>query len=228
MGPEIARSEAANLLGEFSALLQQIGSPAGSALSYGSKPLSGLQAFLESYLSEILLPLELPAIAEACGHAMRAELRELVAQDQRLDAALRLTPFAAPSRQIGRLQLTRMRPLRDDRTVQRYLAAVESRQAHGWHTLVYGLTLAVYSLPLRQGLLYYAQETLSGLATAAAGEANDAESESSRIVAELMERVPAAVEASLLETSRNGHHAQTIRTTPGPAGQPETSSSPGV
>ena len=43
------------------------------------------------------------------------------------------------------------RPLRDQRLVQRYLTAVEQGEAQGWHTLVYGLTLAVYSLPLRQG-----------------------------------------------------------------------------
>ena len=49
-------------------------------------------------------------------------------------------------------------PLRDERVVQRYLAAVESGEAHGWHTLVYGLTLVVYSLPLRQGLLGYAHQ----------------------------------------------------------------------
>jgi len=43
--------------------------------------------------------------------------------------------------------------------VQRYLGAVEAGVAHGWHTLVYGLTLEIYSLPLRQGLLGYAQQT---------------------------------------------------------------------
>ncbi|MGA2173885.1 MAG: urease accessory UreF family protein [Verrucomicrobiota bacterium] len=202
-GPEIAPSEAANLLGDFSALLQQIGSPVVSAAlpspKGGATPgeFPALQEFLEAYLSEILLPLELPAIVEACGHARRGELRELIAQDQRLNAPLRLTPFAGPSRQIGRLQLTRMRPLRDDRTVQRYLAAVESGHAHGWHTVVYGLTLAVYSLPLRQGLLYYAQETLAGLAGAAARGAGGAQSDLSRALEDLLARVPAAVEASL-------------------------------
>ena len=83
-----------------------------------------------------------------------------------------------------------MRPLRDDRVVQRYLDAVESGRAFGWHTIMYGLTLAVYSLPLRQGLLFYAQQTLAGLAAAA-------ESELAGALDELMNRVPPAVEASL-------------------------------
>jgi len=205
-GSEGARSEAANLLGEFSALLQQIGSPVACAASsitaagLTAKEFPARQELLETYLEEILLPLELPAIVEACGHALRGELRELIAQDQRLDAPLRQTPFAGPSRQVGRQQLSRMRPLRDDRMVQRYLAAVESGRAYGWHPLVYGLTLAVYSLPLRQGLLFYAQETLAALAGAAAG----GKSILSLAVEDLMARLPAAVTASLTANGAPG------------------------
>ena len=143
----------------------------------------------------MLLPLELPAIVEACGHAARGELRELISQDQRLAAALRQTPFARPSQQVGRLHLMRMRPLRDDRLVQRYLKAVESGQASGWHTLVYGVTLAVYSVPLRQGLLFYGQETLATLAGAATDE--PIEPAFSSLLESLTERVFAAVAASL-------------------------------
>ena len=58
--------------------------------------------------------------------------------------------------------------MRDQRVVQRYLQAVEGGQANGWHTLVYGLTLAVYSLPLRQGLLGYAHQTTRGFIYSAA------------------------------------------------------------
>jgi hypothetical protein len=87
------------------------------------------------------------------------------------------------------------RPLRDERTAQRYLAAVQSGQAHGWHTMVYGVTLAVYSLPLRQGLLHYAQETLSALASAAGRAGNVAEAELAEILTPLLARIPQAVEA---------------------------------
>jgi urease accessory protein UreF len=52
--------------------------------------------------------------------------------------------------------------------VRRYLQAVEEGRAQAWHTLVYGLTLAIYSLPLRQGLLNYARQTLRGFIQAAA------------------------------------------------------------
>jgi len=56
-----------------------------------------------------------------------------------------------PGRRVGQSQLKRFRSLRDHRLVQRYLKAVGEGRAHGWHTLVYGITLSVYSLPLIQG-----------------------------------------------------------------------------
>ena len=40
--------------------------------------------------------------------------------------------------------------------------AVEAGAAHGWHTLVYGMTLAVYSLPVLPGLMSYERQTLLG------------------------------------------------------------------
>lgn len=155
------------------------------------------EVFLREYWEGVLLSVELPAIAQACGHARRGEVRELISQDQSLAASLRETPFAGPSQQAGRARLLRMRPLRDDRLVQRYMKAVESGQAHGWHTLVYGVTLAVYSLPLRQGLLFYAQETMAALAGAPTGGSN--------VLTDLLERLPAAVSASIAAAETTVH-----------------------
>jgi urease accessory protein UreF len=201
-----APSEAECLLGDFRALLQQVGSP-----GFLPEPLNpfwsaavdrptALGPFLEAYLAQLLLPLELPAIVEACGHARHGELRELLAQDDRLTTPLLPTPFAAPSRRMGRLQLARLRPLRDHRFIQRYLAAVESGSAHGWHTLVYGITLAVFSLPLRQGLLHYSRETLSALATAAGRSRSIGEWELDQILSPVFVRLPGAVESALAGT----------------------------
>ena len=53
--------------------------------------------------------------------------------------------------------------------VQRYLRAVQAGEAHAWHTVVYGLILSLYSLPPRQGLLSYAQQTMRGFVRSAAG-----------------------------------------------------------
>jgi hypothetical protein len=190
-GPEFARSDAATVRGEFSALLQQIGSPDFFGFFDASFEAVSGQGFLQSYVTHLLLPVELPAIAEACGHTLRGELRELIAQDQRLTPQISATPFGSPSRRVGRLQLARLRPLRDERLVRRYLVAVETGRAEGWHTLVYGLTLALYSLPLRQGLLHYSQETLTTLAK------NFAHPDGAPPLDTLMDQVPDAVEAAL-------------------------------
>jgi urease accessory protein UreF len=200
--PGFPWSEADNLLGDFSALLQQVG--VHGLLSNFEPPLAppsgriteveALQTFLDAYLNEIMLPVELPAIVGACGHVRRGETRELIGLDQRLAGDARLAPFASASRQIGAKQLQRLRPLRDERTVQRYLGAVESGQAGGWHTLVYGLTLAVYAFPLRQGLAHYARETLAGLAGAAAGPGYFFNPACREMLQNLLTRLPAAVE----------------------------------
>jgi urease accessory protein UreF len=200
-----AQSEAENLLGDFCALLRQVGvrgiSPAcHSPLAPPSQRITGLpalQGFLDTYLTQILLPLELPAIAEACGRVRRGQARELIALDRQLAGEARLAPFASASRKIGALQLQRLKPLRDERTVQRYLCAVESGRAEGWHTLVYGLTLAVYSFPLRQGLFHYARETLSGLARAAAGPGTFFDPACQEMLETFLARLPEAVETAI-------------------------------
>jgi hypothetical protein len=191
LGTEFSQGDAASPQQDFSALLRQIGSPDYFdyfGISFDLPPATG---FLEAYVIELLLPVELPAIAHACGHALRQQHRELVAQDQSLTDKIGLTPMASPSRRMGRLQLSRLRPLRDERVLRRYAEAVEAGKAEGWHTIVYGLTMALYSLPMRQGLIHYARETL---ATLARNFAHPGETPNLDI---LMERVPNAVEAAL-------------------------------
>jgi len=202
---EIARSAAENLLGDFSALLQQLGvrgiSPAFDppATATAAQPIDvpALQGFLEDYYAQVLLPVDLPAIAGAFERGRRGETRELIALDRQLAQESRLAPFAAASRKIGGAELRRMKPMRGERTVQRYLTAVESGQADGWHMLVYGLTLAVYSFPLRQGLLHYARETVSALAFAATGAKQFFDPACQGLVRGILARLPAAVEKTL-------------------------------
>lgn len=163
--------ETTELLGDWHPLVQQLGSAEGLvALSTASHSLHlsnvdsvpSLLRFLEAYQSQILIPFELPAIQRAYRHASRNETRELIAFDQQLAAEPVLKPFANASRRVGQAQLRRLRPLRDHRLLQRYLRAVDDGLANGWHTLVYGLTLSVYSLPVLQGLTSYEKQTLLG------------------------------------------------------------------
>jgi urease accessory protein UreF len=167
----------AEWLGDAHPLVAQLGTAEGLASMHALgnsltvKPITSLAAlrgFLQAYHEKILLPHELPAIQTAFNHSSRNEVRELIAFDQELANEPMLRDFARASHRVGRDQLQRLRPLRDERMVQRYLTAVESGQAHGWHTLVYGMTLVLYSLPSRQGLLGYAHQTTRGFIHAAA------------------------------------------------------------
>ena len=132
---QLALSDAAEWLGDWHPLAEQLGSTDGlvtlGAVSASLRlapvhNLASLRLFLRNYQSQILLPFELPAIQGAHGHAARHEVRELVALDQSLAAQPILSDFAAASRRVGQSQLRKLRPLRDQRVVQRYLEAVES------------------------------------------------------------------------------------------------------
>ncbi len=81
----------------------------------------------------------------------------------------RMRLFAEASRAVGRSQLRRLLPMRDQRLVRRYYEAVEVGRVNGWHVLVYGVVLDLFSLPLRQGLMTYARQTTSGFIERAAG-----------------------------------------------------------
>lgn len=194
----------AEWLGDAHPLVEQLGSADGLvsldalAESLALPPVASLRAlrdFLHGYHTQILLPHELPAINAAHTHAASQHARELVGLDQQISREPALRDVASASRRVGQAQLQRLRPLRDERIVQRYLHAVESGQAQGWHTLVYGLTLAVYSLPLRPGLLGYAQQTTRGFIQAAARSLGGGEAEYRELFDELCVPLPAAVES---------------------------------
>jgi urease accessory protein UreF len=159
------------LLGEHHPLVQQLGS-AEELHSLGQvsdllqmppvQDIETLRRFLKTYQSRVLMPLELPSIHQAYLHAASSRLRELIELDGRIASSNPSPELSNASRRVGQMELKRLRPLRDVRVLQRYLRAVETHQAQGWHTVVFGLTLAVYSVPLRQGLLGYAQQVIRG------------------------------------------------------------------
>lgn len=95
--------------------------------------------------------------------------------------------------------MQKLRPLRDQRLLQRYLQAVEEGHAHGWHTLVYGVTLAIYSLPLRQGLLGYAHQTTRSFIYSAARSLELSEHQCRALFDELCVGLPSAIEELLRE-----------------------------
>lgn len=198
------------MLGDLHPLIEQLGSLEGLVTLAGASGAvqirhittpADLRQFLRNYHVQILQPCELPAIQRAFTHASRNEVRELVAFDREIDGEPILKNFASASRRVGQSQLQRLRPLRDQRVVQRYLAAVEKGEATGWHTLVYGLTLAVYSVPLRQGLFGYARQTTRGFIHSAARSLKFSETDCLCLLEELTQEFPAAIEVLLAKTT---------------------------
>lgn len=165
---DVARAEAIRWLGDWHPLVRQIAAGEGvahapTAGSPHAAPalvsVGALHAFLLNYKVTVLLPFELPVVKQACEHTIRNEIKELLELDRHLSKQPWFEAFKQDSRTAGRLHLERLKPLRDHRGVRRYLTAVEAGKAAGWHLLVAGVALGLYSLPLRQGLMDYALHT---------------------------------------------------------------------
>lgn len=210
---EFTPEEVRELRGGWVPLLAQVGRPAG--LAAGGEPAAvldparvdsvpTLRLFLRAYVTEILLPLELPAIACAFAQAQRNELRELLATTHALGGEARLREFAVASQRVGHAQLQRLRPLTDERFARRFREAVEQGRALPWHTVVFGVTLAIYSLPLRPGLLQYARQMLGGFVAAAPPLARMDASAAEELLAELCGELGAGVEAVLAAQGGGG------------------------
>lgn len=195
-------------LGDWHPLAEQLGSANGlAALSDISASmqvplvhdLPSLRHFLATYQKQLLLPIELPAVQRAFDHTCRHEVRELAEFDRQLAAEPALKPFAEASRRVGQTELLKLRPLRDERIVRRYLEAVERKEANAWHTIVYGMTLALYSMPLRQGLLGYGYQTTRGFIYSAAKDLKLSENNCRSLLDELCANLPAAVEGLIAQ-----------------------------
>lgn len=202
----IAPGSPAELLGDPHPLLEQLGSTdelaitgaVAQAIEFQKvSDLPSLRHFLNAYREEVLNPVELPAIVSAYQHAARGETAELIALDQRLACEQVIRRFALASCRVGQRQLGKLRPMRDQRVVQRYLAAIENGQARGWHTLAYGVSLAMFSLPLRQGLQNYAEQTMRGFVSSAAASLRLPEAECGNLLAAQFSEVPRAVSCAL-------------------------------
>ena len=200
---KLAQGEPKDWLGDWHPLAEQLGSTNGLAAlgeisAFMQAPtvqdLVSLRRFLLDYQKQILLPVELPAIQRAFDHTCRHEVRELAEYDRQLANEPALKPFAEASRRIGQTELLKLRPLRDERIVRRYLESVERGEANAWHTVIYGLTLALYSMPLRQGLLGYGYQVSRGFIYAAAKPLQLSEKDCRALLDELCGNLPEAVE----------------------------------
>jgi urease accessory protein UreF len=194
---ELTAPDGSGLLGDLNSLLTQLGGsgPDGAAPQLEMPDsFKALTRFLESYKRDVLIKVEWPAIYRAYNHASHSECQELIALDESIASEKRLAPFAEASRRIGQFQLKRLAPLRGERVLTRYLAAIDEGRAQGWHTLVYGLTLALYSLPARQGLMHYAQQILRSYLESAAHSFSVTEDETRLALEDLLADLPRELE----------------------------------
>ncbi len=196
---------AARLLGDPQPLTRQLVAPpeaawglaAAAVLPGRVRDVPSLRGFLTWYRTELLAPVELPLIRRAFDQVGNYQIRELLELDQALRFERRFEAFARASRAVGRAQLWRLLPLRDQRAVRRYWQAVETGRAHGWHVLVYGLVLSVFSLPLRPGLLIYSRHTLAGFVDTAGASLGLPRSVCAQLWADELALVPPAVDQVL-------------------------------
>ena len=123
--------------------------------------------FSEQYIRYVLSPVELPAIVAASELASRNALHELYLLDKQLGSEPHIKMFEKASLTLGRNQLRKLRGMRDVRLLSRYRSSVLEGGAHGWHMLVYGIVLHLFSIPIRQGLAKYQTQVLLGFAQSA-------------------------------------------------------------
>jgi len=197
---ELTAPDGSGLLGDVQALLEQLG--LGGTDIESPRPampasFAALRQFLDNYKREVLIKHEWPAIYHAYQHASHSECQELIALDESVGGEKGLAAFAEASRRIGQFQLKRLAPLRGERVLTRYTAAIDEGRAQGWHTLVYGITLAVYSLPVRQGLMHYAHQILRGYLESAAHSFSVSEDECRLALEALLADLPRSLEKLL-------------------------------
>jgi urease accessory protein UreF len=199
---DTARTEAIRWLGDWHPLVRQIApgegvvqpSPLGSTqVPQAVTCYASLHAFLKGYKESVLIPFELPAVRQACEHTLRNEMNELLALDRALSNEDWLKPYEQDSRAAGHLHLARLKPLRDQRGIRRYITAVEAGEGNGWHLLVAGAALGLYSLPLRQGLMDYALHTFWNVVGRAASPIGLEPDEAFALVNELSADLPAHI-----------------------------------
>ncbi len=167
--PKAASPDNSAILSEVSALAERIGASRASSV-WSSEPdsmpistLEALKSWVGHYRQTVLAQQEWPVVLEAWHLTRNGKSRDLIRLDKNCDRWMSAMPFSEASRAVGQRQLGRLRALRDQRIILRYLEAIEAGYANGWHPVVYGLYLAVFSLPLRQGLVNFGAQTMRGM-----------------------------------------------------------------
>ena len=72
-----------------------------------------------------------------------------------------------------------------------------------WHLIVYGIALAAFNLPLRQGLIHYAERTIARWAGAAIEPSRITASDQERILNVVLGKLPASLSRAMTSSFEN-------------------------
>jgi UreF len=177
------------------ALTDALGAPVAPPPSFpavSAPNRAALEAAITRWFDEAMVPFDWPAVHAAWTLAREGKARELIALDVEWSRLRGADPFADASRAVGRRQLSRLRPMRDMRVVQRYAAAVDDGLASAWHPIVFGVYAAVFNIALRPALISYAERCIEGFVRAGCGALPEQElgAAESALKARLPERLP--------------------------------------
>ena len=163
--------------------------------------LRGLRLFLERYERDILRPIELPAVQSAYWFANRGQFRELLELDAELSANVLLMPFARASLSVGREQWRLLKPMYDQRMIQRFRKCVVAGEARGWNPIVFGMFLSIHSVPVREGLLQFGRLIWSGFVNGVQDSCALSDEECSALLGETIDRLPGWIEEVIAQSS---------------------------
>lgn len=158
------------------------------------RDLRGLRSFLSRYEQDILRAIELPAVHAAYWYANRGQFKELMSLDAELSENEAIAPFAEASLAVGREHLRMLKPMYDQRMMQRFRKCVVAGEARGWNPVVFGMFLSIHSVPVREGLLQFGRQIWSGFINGAHEEHGLKSAECSELLSEYLDRLPSWIE----------------------------------
>ena len=167
----------------------------------GVTDLRGLRLFLERYEREVLRPIELPTVQSAYWFANRGQFRELLELDAELSANDSLIPFARASLSVGREQLRLLKPMYDQRMVQRFRKCVVAGEARGWNPIVFGMFLSIHSIPVREGLLQFGRQIWSGIVNGVQENCDLSDEVCNALLGETIDRLPDWIEEVIAQST---------------------------
>lgn len=163
--------------------------------------IQNLRNFLARYEKEVFCCIELPAVHSAYWFANRGQFKELLSLDAKLTASPALQCFSEESLYVGRQHLRMLKPMYDQRMLQRFRKCVINGEAKGWNPIVFGVFLSIHSVPVREGLLQFGRQTWSGFINGIKNKKGFLESECLELLDHYVDRLPRWIENVVVESN---------------------------